>query len=241
VAGAIGAIAMKIIIFAALLFICVQANETAKQADTHYQKKEFEPALILYQTVPDKNNLTWYVMGNCAYQLKKYSQALIYWRRAQKNAGPTLYAMAQKNCAHVLSVLNMQSSKWSGLINWIQTMIHRIPASTLQYMVLFFLLIFLLWIVKASCITAKRLIFLQLPLNMVIILLAVRYYADTKKIAVVAKDSINLFVHPDQDAPLIAQLSGGTQAHVCKKQKEWYKINSQQGYGWARASDIVLI
>src|SRR5581483_4954130 len=106
---------MKIkLLFVVTIFFnvaCAQEQEFFLQANKAYEKNEFQEAYNLYNKIEKKGVATWYNMGNCAYKLGNYAQALACWQCSQQGAKPAEFEAINANIAVVEEKLEIEKSQ----------------------------------------------------------------------------------------------------------------------------------
>src|SRR6185369_5044389 len=94
------------LISGALFFFCVLSSalvfgtnneERFLSAIDAYKHEQYERALDLNESIPDKGRAVLFNMGNCYWELNKPIDAVVCWRRAQRGAPRAEYDAAQKN------------------------------------------------------------------------------------------------------------------------------------------------
>jgi len=84
-------------------FICGGSGEELfLRANKYCEKHDWSQAFTLYKSIDQKGSLVWYNMGNCCYHLKNYTEALVYWKRAEQGVSHAIYAQSKHN-QHVLT------------------------------------------------------------------------------------------------------------------------------------------
>jgi tetratricopeptide (TPR) repeat protein len=61
-------------------------QEVFLKGNVAYLAGNIDGALKLYQTIDPKGPAVWYNLGNCYYRIGNYPEAIVAWRRAQKDA-----------------------------------------------------------------------------------------------------------------------------------------------------------
>jgi len=125
------------------------AQEFFLRANKEYNNKRFDQAYKLYTTIDPKGRAVWYNLGNCNYELKKYPDALICWRRAQQEASHAENKDIEYNIAQAREQegLHTRHSQW---YVWLRASAAPFPFIVLQLIlvVLWFSLFWLLFIHK---------------------------------------------------------------------------------------------
>jgi len=90
----------KYFLFACMwnFLICSGSGEELfLRANKYCEQHDWSQALTLYRSINQKGSLVWYNMGNCCYHLKNYTEALIYWKRAEQGTLYKIYAQSKHN------------------------------------------------------------------------------------------------------------------------------------------------
>ena len=59
-----------------------ESSDLFNRANQKYKNGHFQKALNLYEQIPNKSAGVNYNIGNCAYKLKQFGQALVHWPQA---------------------------------------------------------------------------------------------------------------------------------------------------------------
>src|SRR5438105_2780566 len=87
----------KMFFFYALLFLLVSKAEgfELNHAAQLYHKEQFQEAFDAYNHIDQKNASIFFNMGNCLFYQKKYPEAIILWREAQKRGSRIVFEKAR--------------------------------------------------------------------------------------------------------------------------------------------------
>lgn len=216
--------------FLLLFFFCfsygLDPQEIFVQANTAYQKNECLAALKLYDLIPQKGSVIWYNMGNCAYKLNDQIKALLYWKRAYKNANRD---MKQNIVANVQKLTLANAS-----------LTH--PTSPLVMQILFFCIFGIFLIVAYFLIHARRWILLAMSISVLVSAGHITYkVCSTSVQALVMYDEVALRAGPSIEYHQIDSISAGTTVIVLKQKDGWSQIATGSGKGWVDDKQIEKI
>lgn len=235
---------MKCLVYFFMLLVTgsLGANnqEIFLRANKLYEHKEFQKALDLYEQIDNKGAAVWHNMANCCYCLKNNTQALVYWRRAQKNASKKIFESAQHGITKVNALLEIDHK--DTLKERMDRAVKNMPGLLLQMFFLLSWAIFLLLIIWSYCSKTHRLLLLAL-FNVLLVgsLNYKKYTLDDTVSAIVCTDQACLRVGPGTEYPVIASLKKGTEITVRNKQKKWCKVRFENLCGWAEQNEAVSI
>lgn len=247
---------MKLLTRCTILLICLliscskhvvagNLEEIYLKAHAAYQAGDSAKALSLYQSIEPKGPAIWYNMGNCYFNQQQYADAIVAWRRAQKNLPWSDYKKLEQYIGDSYNALGVAYST-SGLTNLINFFLWLIYTVSLFIWQLLFLVlwIFLLWLLPRF-IVQKR--YLKL-IGFCLITLAAggicfaRYYNQRYPYGIVTKKTISVYAGPGRD---YASLATAHALDVMRSKDErdgWLKVHSSLfGYGWVQKEDLALI
>lgn len=231
-----------------LLFIILYANfalalngqETFLQANKEYLNNKYEKALNLYASIEKKGSATWYNMGNCHYQLGHEADALVCWKRAQKDASSHL----QNDIAYNIDVVMNEQSESHEAATFIKLMGPVQRVSTLIVQIIFLLMLIALFLAirlskhsKKYKVASFVLCALMLPLAA---LVGFKYVHHQESIAIARTDA-KLFAGPNEKYHIVATIAAKTQLAVHAKNGNWYKVAHHKQMGWVSANDVVVL
>jgi hypothetical protein len=215
-------------------------QELFLQANAAYAAHDYTAACALYEKITNKGPVTWYNMGNCAYQLKRYSDAYLYWKKSEQGASWVLLQDAEHNC-HLLRPV--PSTSWySHIQECARMIIIWSPFWWLQIvgMVLWILFLFLY---------LRRLL---RPVQGMLLLLVCccgialnsKYSSMSTKVGIVKQPETPLYAGPNSQFHHIATLDALSEVRVVQQQAGelgWYKIAYQDQVGWIPADSVASV
>lgn len=218
----------------------INGQETFLQANKQYQNKNYEKALTLYVSIEKKGAATWYNMGNCHYQLGHEADALVCWKRAQKNPSSSL----QKDIAYNIDVvMNEQSESHEATgFNKLMMLLQRV--STLLAQIIFLLVLIALFLAirlskhsKKYKVASFVLCAFMLPIAA---LVGFKYVHHQESIAIAHTDA-KLFAGPNEKYHVVGTVAAKNQLLVHAKNGNWYKVAHRKQMGWVSSDDVVML
>lgn len=226
-------------------FVCAaHQEETFLRANQLYDQKEYDKALQEYQALTDKGSTVWYNMGNCAFQVGHYMQALAYYKCAQKDAIGLLRADVLHNIDVVENKLGhthiqTRTQRW---LQYIQAWVMVVPWLLLQLLVLSILLV--VFLVLKNWRVRKRYgvltVFLVLSIVFTSVLL-LKYNHDVSRVGIVVHPQVIVRAGPDKNYPAVSTMNEATEVTVEEMRVLWYKVTYNTNVGWVSSDDIVVV
>lgn len=212
-------------------------EEVFLQANQEYKAHHYEKALELYSVIENKGSATWHNMGNCACYLKKPVDALVYWRKAQRECSFTEFDELQKNIDGIYGQLGKTPAR-SAWEQFVDKCIHRF---SLLFFQLFFLVVWglLFLVIWLNLRYKKGIVFILLPLNLMFgAAVVTKYRAQTCPCAMVVQEAATLFAGPDASYRALATVSLAQELRVVDRKGEWCKVRTQNLAGWILADTL---
>lgn len=252
----------QILCFTTILFfsifssylLCQNNEDIFNQANCLYKKGQFEEALTLYQKIPNKSGYVHYNLGNCAYKLKKFGYALLYWKRAEKDWNFFNRDELLDNIDLLKKELEKQQNKIkkkkilpffvllkkikSLSLSWIRSM----PLIVLQ--ILFLILwLFLFFYLKFLYKTRKKLLIIGLFSSIAIcgIILVIRYSFESRKYGIIINKKAELLSGPSNTFQTLIKLQEATEVTIQKESDGFFKIKVNKQSGWINKKCIEKI
>ena len=230
---------VSLVCFATMTCLARDVEETFLQANRCYQNKKIEKALDLYNSIEHKGSATWHNMGNCAFKLNKYVDALVYWRRAQRNATTKELDDIRKNIDVVGQILGRsieQSSFW----NFVDGILNRFSLFAFQLFFLFawFGLFVGFWFFKKK----RFLLVILLPINLLFGTATVlKHRAQSNPPAIIKESSASLFAGPDKNYHVVGNLNLADEVRVVEQRQDWCKVKADCLVGWVLADKLEVV
>jgi len=229
------------VLFGSMVVIdCVATNvqEIFLNANQLYQEEKYAKALQLYDSIEKKGPATWFNMGNCAFGLKKYVEAIIYWKRARKNSATYWLQAIDHNISHAYNKLGRVYTQ--GLMEKIYAQISLVSLFWLQLLFIicwFFFFICWFWLKKWRFGLLATLIVLNIVCTAVLFL---KYRTVQYPLAIVKNNTV-LFSGPDKDYHVMANINAADQVQVGQKDGRWYKVKYGSITGWVLSENIEIM
>ncbi len=215
-----------------------QEQELFLQAAQDYEAGNIVQAYAAYKSLPVKSAGTLYNMGNCAYRLHDYGQALGYWMQSLLQAPRFIYPWLFSSIQATQEKLELPIiTTWQKTILYAQS---YMPLLYLQLVTIILLSVALLgWLLKKI-----RSLYLLLLLVMASVTAGMSFlvydtwYAPS---VVVIKENVSMYTGPDDQFPVVQKIRLGMRAKVVGIQDSWYKISYFKNRGWIQQSYVMNI
>lgn len=207
------------------------AQELFLQANQLYEQQEYAKAQQRYEQIPQKSPAVWYNLGNCAYHTGKELEAILYWKRAQKNGNAALKADCLYNCQSI--------SKKIGIPTHENDLISTIPPLALQ--ILFFSTFSVFLVMHRHLWKKKRMIALAFLCGFCAVIGGLTYatYRAGRQIhALVMHDESVLYAGTDDQFHQIAIVPKGSEVVILARKSGWKKIAWAGLHGWVQEKMI---
>lgn len=221
------------------------AEETYLKAHAAYQARDWPKALSLYESINPKGPAVWYNIGNCYFNQEKFPEAIVSWRRAQKNLSWTDYKKIEQYIQDSYNAMgvNYETDGITALKNFFAWSSSKISLLILQ---LLFLAcwFFLLWLLPQLIAQKKyvQVIALCMITAATATLCYVRYHKQNYPYGIVIKKTISVYAGPGRDYAPLATAQTLDIMRLQLQRDNWLKVYARQfGYGWVHADDLALI
>ena len=215
-------------------------EETFLRANRQYQTKQYEDAFTLYNSIECKGCATWHNMGNCAFRLNKHVDALVCWRKAQRDATAREFDELQKNIDAAYETIGL-APPGSSVGRFIDNLLGRFSLFFLQLLFLFvwFLLFFVLWFTRQY---KKGVLIVLIPLNLLVgTATFMKYRSYWNPPAIVVKNSSTIFSGPDQNYHVMGTVHLADELKIVQTRGKWCKIRGNGLAGWALADTLEVV
>jgi len=218
-------------------------QELFLEANELYYAEKYQEALKKYDSIAHKGYAVWYNMGNTAYQLDNIIDALVYWKRSQKNANRIWFEKAQEHIDKVRRRLQIYESDSivQKIKRYIIFYIDYIPLFFWQVIFLVLVILFFYFIWKFGF----RYLFVLIILGTMIITLTMALYIhfEQKQIrsGIITNNNEAVYIGRNEEFAIQKELSKGVEVFIADKQNGWYKIKDNSITGWVKESGIVEI
>ncbi len=213
-------------------------------AEQNYRAGKYEEALAQFQTELAKTDVdpgvVLYNMGNCAYRLGRYPEALLYYRRAQLRLprDPEL----RFNLSLSESKLGIQVGNSESFAQTWMALPDSFTPSELLWIVFGLQTVSLLGIVFFSR-PSLRFLFVLL---LIFALAGAAYLVVTQCFrqshsGIVLSREVSLRSEPRTDLPAVLTLKAGESVRVEEQSDLWLKIRHEQGRGWTERQGVGMI
>ncbi len=225
---------------------CTYNQELFLRANKQYKEREYEKALQIYTSIPDKSTAVLYNSGNCLYHLGKYVEALVVFKRAQRGATTTQRKAIEYNIEQTLDALDISrtpASYTQRLYEYVNHAVAPILLLWLQILFLFFLYgtvlcMFRMRRSRKYCIG----VFLFGCLTFMSgAALGIKYNDVSYAHGIVIQKQGSVFVGPDKKYDASGTVMLADELIILEKRAEWYKVKKGKSIGWIPAEFIAEI
>lgn len=235
-----------------LLFCCIifceskcRDQESFLQANKAYEQKEYKQAYDLYLGIEKKGVATWYNMGNCAYKLGNYLQAVAYWRCAQRGANTQELDVINSNIAVVEQKLGLEkpSNVFYSFISSVNKHLNNISLLFLQlaFLLSWFLLFYFIKKNNRGKKYRTLMLVLILMFNVFLIFALLVKHNDLQHKGVVMKENTSLFAGPNEQFHVLGTVPLASKVTVVELQDQWCKIKHSNSCGWILSDSIAVL
>ncbi|MHC5062720.1 MAG: SH3 domain-containing protein [Planctomycetota bacterium] len=217
----------------------------AQTADELYQAGEYAKAELLYTDAlllegADRGSLH-YNLGNCAYRLEQYAQAVYQYRCAE------LYMPRngdlQTNLRLARDELGVQAQQYETLTSVLLAIVDWFSASELLVLISLLETAGLIGFVLLRGNTAGRLAMLCLILLATALaarLVKTEYFSGPAEGMVLATQ-VSLRAEPHRSVPILFDLRAGESVRIAEQSERWARVIHARGEGWTQVGGIGLI
>ena len=217
-------------------------QETVLRAHKLYEDNQFEKALELYDSVEKKGPATWYNLGNCHFKLENHLDALICWRRAERDATWSEFPALYHNMNEVQKKLGIERSFRDSFARSIRRILALFSLFGWQIM---FLLVWTLLLVLLGYLarTQRYMVLSVLSLLLVISVSAlyVKYDFVNARSGIVTDKTLVVYAGPDKGFHELGSLCKTNEVTILEENNEWVKIQDTHLVGWIPVSTIAQV
>src|SRR5579872_1555476 len=212
-------------------------EELFLQAQAAYGKKEYARAFELFTTMHHKSHAVWYNMGNCAFQLKRYNEAYLFWRRAERAATAAQRADIAYNLDAIAKVVAIDLTK-----KWYDPLLR---AATMISMIIWQIAFLCCWLLLCFCVAQRKkraVAMIALWGTMVSGLgLRINYVQNSQSIGIVTADSVALYSGPDERYHSVGALKKMDELQIQEMRESWCKVRHRTGQGWMKKDALEVV
>lgn len=218
----------------------INTEEIFLQANKAYYNQEYQRALDLYTLIDNKASTVWYDMGNAAYKLEHFVEAMFFWKRAQRNADPTLMNYINHNLELVKKKFNHDHDDYPTRITNV-VLYYSSWLSLLWWQFLFLMLWFIVVFKGYDLYKSRKYWILWCALVVLSILglmMCTKYRFNNRTFGIVKNPDVPVYVGADEKLSVRTMLHTGDELHIIEKQDDWLKIKIHDVVGWVHATMI---
>lgn len=220
-------------------------QEAFLQANAAYNAGKVQDALKLYQSINPKGPAVFYNMGNCYFKLGNYPDAIVHWRRAQKNVSSRDISTLEQ---YIIQAYQAQDAPYKqSLATRFHIWIIRCGSlcSLFMLQLIFLCCLWALFILGATLIKQSRyvvLILLSVSTVAVACVGVFNYRFQEYPYGIVTKNVISVYAGPGRDYARLTEAKVLDEVRIYQKRDGWLKVRIDQcGYGWVEATDLAEI
>lgn len=224
------------------------------QATALYKQGQFEQALEMYSKIVDQDRSVAFNQGNCAFKLGRHGQALLFWRRAERDWGLWNRQELNDNIALVkrAGALAPKHADQSPL-RALQESAKAIKNSYLSFVratpLLFFQLLFLfLWLISFVVLKwfkrSRRGVvtfFVAVVYASVAMLLVSKYSMAYSTYGVVTAKQVSLYSGPGESYQALGTLCEAQEVVIQRESDGYYKIKATPLFGWVNKNSVGVV
>lgn len=219
-------------------------QETVLMAHKLFEQGQIDQALELYDSIEKKGAATWYNKGMCYYKKGDYLNALVCWKKAERDARWGELPDIQYNIDQAYKELNIQPDN---------TFIHSLYRRVMRYLSLLtfygwqllFLAEWMLLLLLAARLARGRRYGMLSILSLLVVLLAAALYMKhdicNTQYGIVVKNNLVVYAGPDKAFHELGNLTRAYQITVCENQENWLKVRDDVLVGWVCHEGIALV
>lgn len=220
-------------------------QEAFLKGNAAYLSGDINEALNHYKSIEPKGPAVVYNMGNCYYRLNNYPEAIVQWRRAQKDASWQDFDKLEGYISQAYQVVGVDHE--TSIFTRIQTWVARCGSlcSLFILQILFLCCLFTLFVALPTLLKQARyytMIILIVSTFCVIFIGVVTYRNQEYPYGIVTKNSISVYAGPGVDYARLTEAKMLDTVRVYQRRDGWLKVRVDQfGYGWIQETDLAVI
>jgi len=217
-------------------------QETVLRAHKLYEQNEFEQARDLYNLIEKKGPATWYNLGNCHYKLDNHLNALICWRRAERDATWSEFPALYHNMNEAQKKLGIELSFKDSLARSVRRLLSLFSLFGWQ---IIFLLVWtmLLLLLGYLARTQRYLVLSSLSLLLVVCMstLYIKFDFVNARNGIVTDKTLVVYSGPDKGFHELGSLCKTNEVTILEENNEWLKIQDNNLVGWIPESTVAQV
>jgi tetratricopeptide (TPR) repeat protein len=220
-------------------------QEAFLQANIAYNAGKVQAALKLYKSIEPKGSAVFYNMGNCYFKLGSYPKAIVYWRRAQKNASSRDISTLEQYIIRAYQAQNATYKQSWGARFHMSIIRCGSMCSLFILQIIFLCCLWALFILGPTLIKQSRYIVLILLSASTVAVACVgvfNYRFQEYPYGIVTKNVISVYAGPGRDYARLMEARALDEVRIYQKRDGWLKVRIDQcGYGWVEKTDLAEI
>ena len=233
-------------VLATSIFAKQNDQEVFLQANSFYKQGNFKSAYELYKKIQSPGARVNYNLGNCAYKLKDFGHAMLYWKRSEKDWGFFNRSELIQNIDLLKQQLSGNRETKNNLFesfrfykNYSLSLLRSAPLFGVQILFLIFWMICFLYI-RFLFKRKKKFLILLLFVFMAFLggLFVMRYSLDFKHYGIVLSEKAEILSGPGNNFQMLGILPQTSQVRIQRLSDNYYKIKFQRLIGWVSQKDV---
>lgn len=224
---------------------CQSNQELFLQGNNYFLKGNFNKACDCYEQISEKNSAVWHNMGNCFFNEKNNIQAIICWKRAERNA--SFRELGKLFNSQSKAFEQMHLSYDGFVMQKIKQVCMIVSVIQLKILLLVFLLLFL-YVCYYCFLQSKRLsckkryiIGLLLGIMSMVFALYLKEKWLHKKEAIIIHEKVPVYIGPEVTFSQKTILPLGCVVEVLEEKQGMIKIIYPQVCGWVSSQNVEIL
>jgi len=224
----------------------VYYQEVFLQANKLYKEREYEKALEAYASLPNKSTAVWYNTGNGLYHLGNYIEALVAFKRAERDATSMQRQAIEHNIHQVREALDIPPAVVSYAQRLYEFFTRPLGIVSLLFLqIMFLLLLYCTFFCMRRMFRSKKygicFVWLTGLTFWCGISLGIKAYDTRYERGIVIQQQGTMFVGPDKKYDASGTIMLADELIILEKRAEWYKVKKGKLFGWVPAEFIAEI
>jgi len=225
---------------AVLLAVVAQLGDPELEAAARaYEAGRFEEALVRYDSALDgperPRGAVLFNMGNCAYRLERFAEAVLFYRRAELRLPDDAEVAVNRRLAERQLGLDADRQATSADPDGLALPVAAVAVAFLQGLGLWLVL-------RGRSVRSRLLAPILVVAGLVGGVAVVRdAFAPPAVLGVVLEDDVAVHREPHVDLPALFALQAGETVRVEEMSDRWMRITHPRGHGWVACAGVSVV